>query len=96
MTFTESRLRASLRVHRHFIIVRTFCQLTQLQNFLLDNFSLKTDHVKNLHANKEDFTVHYGGRDKHNRSSIVKASFSLGRSSMQGPQGIFGLWSTSA
>ena len=100
ITVAESRLSASRCVHSHFIIVSTFCQVTQLQHFFVDNFSLQTGYVKHLHANKEMFTVHYGGREKHEDSffdisSKVKASSYLGKSRMQGPQGNFGLWSTS-
>ena len=58
VTVAESGLSASRCVHSHF--VSTFCQLTQLQHFLGDNFPLQTGHMKNKHANKEIFTAHYG------------------------------------
>ena len=70
ITVAESRLSASRCVHSHFVIVSTFCQVTQLHFFLLNNFSLQTGYVKSLHANKEIFTVHYVSRDKHKDSSL--------------------------
>ena len=60
VTVAESRLSASRCVHSHFVIISTFCQLTQLQHFRVDNFPLQTGHMKNKRANKEVFTAHYG------------------------------------
>ena len=45
ITVAECRLSASRCVHSHFIIVSTFCQVTQLQYFLLDSFPLQTGYM---------------------------------------------------
>ena len=62
VTVAESRLSASRCVHSHFVIVSTFCQLTQLQHFLVDNFPLQTGHMLNKQPKKKVFTAHYGSR----------------------------------
>ena len=57
VTVPESRLGASRCVHSHVVIVSTFCQLTQLQHFLVDNFPLQ---ILEKARKQEVFTVHYG------------------------------------